>query len=178
MSTSVTSLATMLKSSCLLCSLRFMKTPRGTGIGQYTSFLPMHSTHCFRTIHGMVYNAMKLFMEINPQLFDDCSHDYTELQNTADERQQTRQSKWDRISQQALSRRNTQSSIPATTNPRGQKINPPTRIDEVDPITQDSQKRLDALRLQDESGSGSNQRKPDRQKQVGVRHTRVEVFHW
>ena len=32
----------------------------------------------------MVYNAMKLFMEINPQLFDDCSHDYTEHQNNAE----------------------------------------------------------------------------------------------
>ena len=28
----------------------------------------------------MVYNAMKLFMEVNPQLFDDCSHDYAESQ--------------------------------------------------------------------------------------------------
>lgn len=122
----------------------------------------------------MVYNAMKLFMEINPQLFDDCSHDYTDLQNTADERQQKRQSKWDRISQQAAAMQNSQSSTTsATTNPRGQKINPPTRIDEVDPLTQDSQKRLDALRLQDENSGGSSQRRTDRQKQV---YTHIFIF--
>lgn len=117
----------------------------------------------------MVYNAMKLFMEINPQLFDDCSHDYTELQNTADERQQLRQKKWDQIAQQAMSRQHSQSAVPATTNPRGQKINPPMRIDEIDPITQDSQKRLHALRLQDENSGGRDQRKPqesDRKTQV------------
>lgn len=111
----------------------------------------------------MVYNAMKLFMEINPQLFDDCSHDYTELQNTADQRQQIRQSKWDQLDQLAQSRRNGQPPIlppGSLSNPRGgggggQKSNPPpARIDEVDPITQDSQKRLDALRLQDENSAG------------------------
>lgn len=29
-----------------------------------------------RTIHGMVYNALKLFMEINPELFDDTMQHY------------------------------------------------------------------------------------------------------
>lgn len=31
--------------------------------------------HC-RTIHGMIYNALKVFVEINPQLFDECQHGY------------------------------------------------------------------------------------------------------
>jgi serine/threonine-protein phosphatase 2A regulatory subunit B' len=108
----------------------------------------------------MVYNAMKLFMEINPQLFDDCSHDYTQRQSTAEQRQQIRQSKWDRLEQQAQSRRNSQPTVPSSITPRGPKVNPPPRIDEVDPITQDSQKRLDALRLQDEGGTVRDQRRP------------------
>ncbi|KAJ7097995.1 protein phosphatase PP2A0 B subunit gamma isoform [Mycena belliarum] len=33
-------------------------------------------SHWNRTIHGMVYNALKLFMEINPDLFDDSMHQY------------------------------------------------------------------------------------------------------
>jgi serine/threonine-protein phosphatase 2A regulatory subunit B' len=33
---------------------------------------PLHA----RTIHGMVYNALKLFMEINPTLFDECTNNY------------------------------------------------------------------------------------------------------
>ncbi len=116
----------------------------------------------------MVYNAMKLFMEINPQLFDDCSHEYNEQRDTADEREKIRQSKWDKIAQQAMARRNSQSSLIPATNSRGQKINAPARIEEVDPITQDSQKRLDALRLQDESGTGRDPRRTERQKQVGA----------
>lgn len=49
----------------------------------------------------MVYNAMKLFMEINPQLFDDCSHDYNEHQNNADKREEARKEKWSRLQSQA-----------------------------------------------------------------------------
>lgn len=29
-----------------------------------------------RTIHGMVYNALKMFMEISPELFDETTHHY------------------------------------------------------------------------------------------------------
>lgn len=108
----------------------------------------------------MVYSAMKLFMEINPQLFDDCSHEYTQRQSTAEQREQMRQSKWDRLEQQAQSQRSNHSAVQSSINPRGPKINPPPRIDEVDPITQDSQKRLDALRLQDESASMRDQQRP------------------
>lgn len=42
---------------------------------------------------------MKLFMEVNPTLFDECSHEYTESQNNAKARKQERQDKWDKLSQ-------------------------------------------------------------------------------
>ncbi len=118
----------------------------------------------------MVYNAMKLFMEINPQLFDDCSHDYTELQNSADQRQKARQAKWDKLAEQARQMKESQSgAIPLSYNPNRQKVTTPLRTDEVDPITQDSQRKLDALRIQDESSIGRDQRRPrelDRQNSV------------
>lgn len=121
----------------------------------------------------MVYNAMKLFMEINPQLFDDCSHEYNEQRDTAEEREKARQNKWDQLALQASQRRNSQ---PTTTNTRGQKVNATTRIDEADPITQDSRERLDALRLQDENGSGRDQRRTERQKQVGTQTPLVRLI--
>lgn len=116
----------------------------------------------------MVYNAMKLFMEINPQLFDECSHEYTEMQNTAEQRQRARQSKWDRIAEQAK-RAQAASAANTLTAPRSgvtsaksSTVNTPMRVDEVDPVTQDNQQRLNDLRIQDEgisreyrSGSGS-----------------------
>ena len=122
-----------------------------------------------RTIHGMVYNAMKLFMEINPQLFDDCSHEYTEQQSNADQRAKARQSKWDRLAEQAKSNKASSGAvIPPLTTSRGTKVNGPARIDEVDPITQDSQKRMDALRIQDETNSARERRLRDHDRQNSV----------
>jgi serine/threonine-protein phosphatase 2A regulatory subunit B' len=94
----------------------------------------------------MVYNAMKLFMEINPQLFDDCSHDYTELQNSAEKREKTRQSKWDRLAEQANKMKSGLGAPPEKT--ANAKY-------ETDTMTQDSQQRLDALKLHDEAAVGS-----------------------
>jgi len=47
-----------------------------------------------RTIHGMVYNAMKLFMEINPTLFEECTGIYAADQESAPQRQQEREAIW------------------------------------------------------------------------------------
>jgi serine/threonine-protein phosphatase 2A regulatory subunit B' len=98
----------------------------------------------------MVYNAMKLFMEINPQLFDDCSHDYTEHQNNAEAREQARANKWKALTDQA-NRTNTNGNVQpaAMSSPSRAKVVTPLRIDEVDPMTEDNQKRLDSLKLQD-----------------------------
>ena len=117
-----------------------------------------HADHG-RTIHGMVYNAMKLFMEINPQLFDECSEHYREHEATAEKTLRTRTANWALIADWAKQNSTGENAaIPPLTDLRGQKFNPPSRIDE-DPITQDSQKRLDALRLQDESGGSRDGRR-------------------
>lgn len=41
------------------------------GVPPLSTFLPGH-----RTIHGLIYNALKLFMEMNQKLFDDCTQQY------------------------------------------------------------------------------------------------------
>lgn len=129
-------------------------------------FAPLYENskgHWNRTIHGMVYNAMKLFMEINPQLFDDCSHEYTEQQNSAADREAMRERKWAAIRELANKRKPNgtgESSGPPNRTPR----NPMPRLDEVD-HSEDNQKRLDSLKLQD----GERQRPGmhDRQNSVG-----------
>lgn len=108
-----------------------------------------------RTIHGMVYNAMKLFMEINPQLFDDCSHEYTEHQQTAGAREALRERKWATIEGQANQRKlanGTADKAGSAARPQGSGM---PRLDEND--AEDNQKRLDSLKLQD---SDRNQRRP------------------
>ncbi|KAI1354943.1 protein phosphatase 2A regulatory B subunit [Xylaria sp. FL0043] len=117
-------------------------------------FAPLYENskgHWNRTIHGMVYNAMKLFMEINPQLFDDCSHDYNEQQNNAPARQALREKKWAAITEQANKRKANGTSTSQT--------------DEPDSMTEDNQKRLDSLKLQD--GDRRDRRPHERQSSIG-----------
>lgn len=103
----------------------------------------------------MVYNAMKMFMEINPQLFDECSHEYTEQQNSSEQREKTRQDRWDMIEQQATNRKN---GIPAPPPP-APALDVPEPIDEVEAMTHESQKRLNTLKLQEDSET-SKERPP------------------
>jgi serine/threonine-protein phosphatase 2A regulatory subunit B' len=97
----------------------------------------------------MVYNAMKLFMEINPQLFDDCSHEYTEQQNSAAAREALRERKWAALSEKANQQRESNSNGAANSLSAQTHVNPMPRVDEIDPVTEDNQKRLDSLKLQD-----------------------------
>lgn len=93
----------------------------------------------------MVYNAMKLFMEVNPQLFDECSHDYTEQQNNAEAVKANRQAKWDRLTQLAEQMKANGHS-PAVRPPQGYGTGSksPVREGEGDPIS------MERLRLQDD----------------------------
>jgi len=111
-------------------------------------FAPLYENskgHWNRTIHGMVYNAMKLFMEVNPQLFDECSHDYTEQQNNAEAVKANRQAKWDRLSQLAESmKQNGHSPTVRAPQSYGNNAKSPMRTDEQDPIS------MNRLRLEDD----------------------------
>ena len=106
----------------------------------------------------MVYNAMKLFMEVNPQLFDECSHEYTEQQNNAEAVKASRQAKWDRLAQLAESMKANGNHAPSTrplatggySSKTAPKVTSPIRQDDGDPLSQESQQRLERLRLQDD----------------------------
>lgn len=119
-------------------------------------FAPLYENskgHWNRTIHGMVYNAMKLFMEINPQLFDDCSHEYTEQQNSLAERELVRAQKWAALDEQANERRLSMGTANAGAGAAAAKqIEAMPRLEEVEGASEDNQKRLDSLRLQDAAG--------------------------
>ena len=118
----------------------------------------------------MVYNAMKLFMEINPQLFDECSHEYNEQQNNAEEREKTRRDRWQLLMDQAENRK--QGILPPPKPAAGPTVdmdNNGVRADEADSLTQDSQKRLNALKLQDETTTKDRRTNvPERQNSVSI----------
>lgn len=58
-----------------------------------------------RTIHQMVYSAMKLFMEINPTLFDECTNEYAQEQENAPQRQADRENVWKMLEEKANQKR-------------------------------------------------------------------------
>lgn len=58
-------------------------------------------THWNRTIHGLVYNALKLFMEINPKLFDECTNKYKQNRQQERKKQKEKEDTWIKIEQQA-----------------------------------------------------------------------------
>jgi serine/threonine-protein phosphatase 2A regulatory subunit B' len=107
----------------------------------------------------MVYNAMKLFMEVNPQLFDDCSHDYAEQQNNAEQKQRNRQQKWERLADMAKDRQNGKLPTVPTTIIIGSKVNTPLKQEDSDPLSQDSSRRLEQLRLADDGSASSKERR-------------------
>ncbi|XP_050666043.1 serine/threonine-protein phosphatase 2A 56 kDa regulatory subunit gamma isoform-like isoform X1 [Leptidea sinapis] len=54
-------------------------------------------SHWNKTIHGLVYNALKLFMEMNHKLFNECTEQYKQEKQKERERVQHREELWQRI---------------------------------------------------------------------------------
>ncbi|KHJ91587.1 protein phosphatase 2A regulatory B subunit [Oesophagostomum dentatum] len=58
-------------------------------------------THWNKTIHGLIYNALKLLMEINQKLFDECSQNYAKERSMEKTRQEEKERKWALIEETA-----------------------------------------------------------------------------
>jgi len=54
-------------------------------------------SHWNKTIHGLVYNALKLFMEMNQKLFDECTQAYKIEQEKEKEKAKARIEAWERL---------------------------------------------------------------------------------
>jgi len=53
--------------------------------------------HWNKTIHGLIYNALKLFMEMNQKLFDECTQKYKAERMKEKERLKQRQDAWNKV---------------------------------------------------------------------------------
>jgi len=65
--------------------------------------------HWNKTIHGLIYNALKLFMEMNQKLFDDCTQQYKAERQKEKERNKGREDTWMKVSN--LAKSNPQSKL-------------------------------------------------------------------
>ncbi|KAM8852640.1 serine/threonine-protein phosphatase 2A 56 kDa regulatory subunit delta isoform [Synchiropus picturatus] len=63
-------------------------------------------THWNKTIHGLIYNALKLFMEMNQKLFDDCTQQYKAEKQKEKYKVKEREEIWNKI--EGLARLNPQ----------------------------------------------------------------------
>jgi len=57
--------------------------------------------HWNKTIHGLIYNALKLFMDMNQKLFDDCTVKYRAEMNKEKEKEKERVDAWRRVEDKA-----------------------------------------------------------------------------
>lgn len=104
----------------------------------------------------MVYNAMKLFMEINPTLFDECTSAYAADQESAPQRLSERESVWKMLEDKAAANRKPRAAEHdgknlSSTSQNQQMVRggSPMQITE-DSGAGDSQRQMDALNIQDE----------------------------
>ncbi|XP_076831455.1 serine/threonine-protein phosphatase 2A 56 kDa regulatory subunit delta isoform isoform X2 [Brachyhypopomus gauderio] len=63
-------------------------------------------SHWNKTIHGLIYNALKLFMEMNQKLFDDCTQQYKAEKQKEKYKLKEREEIWHKI--ETLAERNPQ----------------------------------------------------------------------
>ena len=54
-------------------------------------------SHWNKTIHGLIYNALKLFMEMNQKLFDECTQQYKLEQKKEKEKAKQRLEAWKKL---------------------------------------------------------------------------------
>jgi len=59
-------------------------------------------SHWNKTIHGLIYNALKLFMEMNQKLFDDCTQQYRAERLKEKEKLKEREEFWNQIESEAV----------------------------------------------------------------------------
>ncbi|XP_018320210.1 serine/threonine-protein phosphatase 2A 56 kDa regulatory subunit gamma isoform isoform X2 [Agrilus planipennis] len=63
----------------------------------FSSLYRSSKTHWNKTIHGLIYNALKLFMEINQRLFDECAQQYKHEKQKEKEIQHQRENLWQKV---------------------------------------------------------------------------------
>ncbi|TFK76514.1 protein phosphatase 2A regulatory B subunit [Pluteus cervinus] len=103
-------------------------------------------SHWNRTIHGMVYNALKLFMEINPELFDESLRQYKEQQVHEQQHAVDRFHAWQRLEERAVENAHN-GKLPQGYDPVHRSPPPPMPIDDSDVL--DLSMELNATTIDD-----------------------------
>uniref|UniRef100_A0A8C5QV44 Serine/threonine protein phosphatase 2A regulatory subunit n=1 Tax=Leptobrachium leishanense TaxID=445787 RepID=A0A8C5QV44_9ANUR len=90
-------------------------------------------THWNKTIHGLIYNALKLFMEMNQKLFDDCTQQFKAEKQKEKLKLKEREEAWVKI--ENLAKSNPQYPIHTDTS----ALNSPVAMETDGPLLEDVQ---------------------------------------
>ncbi|KAI7951401.1 hypothetical protein MJO28_007085 [Puccinia striiformis f. sp. tritici] len=70
--------------------------------------------HWSRQIHQLVFNALKLFMNMNPTLFEQCTDQYRETRQREQERMKEKERAWNVVRETAISNQGNIGTLPAS----------------------------------------------------------------
>jgi serine/threonine-protein phosphatase 2A regulatory subunit B' len=107
-------------------------------------------SHWNRTIHGMVYNALKLFMEINPDLFDESMHQYKQRKLDEQEHAVSQYIAWQKLREKALKNAPGGKMPDGYVEPYRAPPPPPIAVDDADMM--DLSIELNAASIEDVQG--------------------------
>ncbi|KAJ3496974.1 hypothetical protein NLJ89_g10410 [Agrocybe chaxingu] len=107
-------------------------------------------SHWNRTIHGMVYNALKLFMEINPDLFDESMQQYKQHKIEEQEHAVRQYNAWQKMREVALKNAPNNKMPEGYVEPYRAPPPPPVAIDDADIL--DLSQELSAASIDDVPG--------------------------
>ncbi|RKP10806.1 phosphatase 2A regulatory B subunit-domain-containing protein [Thamnocephalis sphaerospora] len=67
----------------------------------FSSLYKHSKTHWNRTIHGLIYNALKIMMEMDPALFDECANQFKLARQEDRRKQKEREENWRKLEEAA-----------------------------------------------------------------------------
>jgi len=67
----------------------------------FASLYKNSKTHWNRTIHGLVYNALRVLMEMDPVLFDECATKFKQSRHMERKKQKDREENWRKLEEAA-----------------------------------------------------------------------------
>ncbi|XP_007433459.1 serine/threonine-protein phosphatase 2A 56 kDa regulatory subunit gamma isoform isoform X2 [Python bivittatus] len=111
-------------------------------------------THWNKTIHGLIYNALKLFMEMNQKLFDDCTQQFKAEKLKEKLKMKEREEAWVKI--ENLAKSNPQYSVYSDTS----IVSSPVAMETDGPLIEDLQVLTKTVK--EEACPGQMEQKKDR----------------
>ncbi|KAF9896370.1 hypothetical protein BX616_007585, partial [Lobosporangium transversale] len=119
----------------------------------FQSLYKNSKTHWNRTIHGLVFNALKLFMDATPKLFEECTNHYRQARQDDRKRMLEREELWQRLEQKAADNYDTLKAQGAVTT-----APPPVPLASTEislaPLSSDEQDDLADMAVDDDGSVG------------------------